>query len=72
MWPVILGSLGGLVAFVGAVFIVFRVFDRNVVATENNTKAIEKLNQTIPLIGDRVSKLEIWQAVMEDRQKRGR
>jgi hypothetical protein len=61
----ILGGLGGLVVFVGAVFTVIRGIFRQVGATEANTKALTELSGQIKgtdhRLGDhetRISRLE--------------
>lgn len=70
MWPIVLTSLGGLVAFLSAALMIIRAVFRNVDATKDNTKAITGLTDKMTGVDKRVGQLEIWQAVMEDRRHR--
>lgn len=65
----ILGSLGGIVAFVGAVWVIVRAILRNVSATEDNTKATSELSHEMRELrtivnghGERIAALEGWKA----------
>jgi hypothetical protein len=65
----ILGSLGGIVAFIGAVWVVVRAIARNVRATEDNTKATDGLASEMRDLrgvvnghGERIATLEGWRA----------
>ena len=66
----VLGSCGSALIFVLAILAIGRSIFRQITATEDNTKAVEKLTETIGHFDQRVSNLEIRIAVLEDRKGR--
>jgi hypothetical protein len=61
----VLGSLGGVVAFVGAVWVVVRAIFRQSGATKDNTEAVDRLTSSVDKmngefhhLSERVSRLE--------------
>jgi hypothetical protein len=65
----VLGSLGGVVAFSGAVWVIVRAIARNVQATEENTKATQGLSAEMREMrtvvnghGERIASLEGWRS----------
>lgn len=65
----VLGSLGGVVAFIGAIWVIVRAIMRNVSATEDNTTATQNLSGEMRELrtvvnghGERIARLEGWRA----------
>jgi hypothetical protein len=65
----VLGSLGGVVAFIGAIWVIVRSILRNVTATEENTKAtnnlageMRELRTIVNGHGERIARLEGWRS----------
>ena len=61
----VLGSLGGIVAFVGAMWVIIRAVFRNISAVEDNTDAVRQLTQRLDkhddmfmVQGERIARLE--------------
>jgi hypothetical protein len=54
----ILGSLGGITAFLGAVWVVVRAVVRQSAATRDNTAAVEQLSSQLRDYGERIARLE--------------
>ena len=67
---VVLGSLGGLVAALGAIIILGRGIFRQVNATEDNTKALQDLTGKVDALFQSYSNHETRISVLEDRLKR--
>lgn len=66
----ILSSLGGIVSFVGGIFLVVRAILKNVNATKENTAALENLIKTVTILKESDDNQNIRLAVLEDRIKR--
>jgi len=61
----VLGSLGGIVAFAGAMWVIIRAVFRNINAVEDNTDAVKKLTERMDKhdgmfmsYGERIARLE--------------
>jgi hypothetical protein len=67
---VILSSLGGIIAFCGAVIIIGRGIFRQTEAVKANTKALEALPEQINKLIIRLDGHDIDIAVLKDRMKR--
>jgi hypothetical protein len=63
----ILGSLGGIVAFCGAIWVIVKAGFRQVSATEENTKALGRMTDAIGKLDTRVDQHDIDIAVLKDK-----
>lgn len=64
------GSLGGIVAVLGAILILGRGVFRQVSATEDNTKALQDLTGRVESLFQLYSNHETRISVLEDRSRR--
>ena len=62
----ILGSLGGVVAFITLVFVTLKAIFRQVNATDKNTKATEKLTEAVGELNKQFVNLDRRVAILED------
>lgn len=68
----VLGSSGGIVAFLSAVVIIGRGIFRQVAATEDNTKALQGLTDEVHDLKTMTGSHETRITVLEDRDRRQR
>jgi len=61
----ILASLGGVVAFLGMLFVIVKSVFRQVNATEDNTKALNELSEQIKGMADQLNDHETRISVVE-------
>lgn len=66
----ILGSLGGIVAFIGGVWVIARGLFKLVASTDDNTTVLQELSGKMDAITFRVNNAETDIAVLKDRVKR--
>ncbi len=66
----ILGSLGGVVAFLGAIAVIVRAISRQVGATESNTKALLDLKATVQKLDSTVDDQNVRLVRVEERAER--
>ena len=66
----ILSSLGGIVALLTGVVMVFKAIMRNVVATRDNTKALMECHEIMKGFGNTLDDHTVQLAVLNDRIKR--
>jgi hypothetical protein len=63
----ILGSLGGVAAFITAIYVIIKAAFGQVNATKENTKALNRVSDTIDKLDKRVDQHDIDIAVIKDR-----
>src|SRR5260221_5484930 len=66
----VLGSLGGVVAFLGAIAVIVRSISRQVSATESNTKALNELKDTVVKLDSTVDDQNVRLVRVEERAER--
>lgn len=66
----ILGSVGGIVAFLTAIVIIGRGIFKQVDATEDNTRALKEMTAKVDQLFDKYNDHETRLRVLEDRDKR--
>src|SRR5260221_7923735 len=66
----ILGSLGGVVAFLCAIAVIVRSISRQVSATESNTKALNELKDTVQKLDSTVDDQNVRLVRVEERAER--
>ena len=66
----ILSSLVGIVAFIGGIVMVIRAIMKSVMATKENTKALQECHKIITDIGRKLESHTVRLAVLEDRISR--
>ena len=67
---VVLGSLGGIIALISAVFLVIKWIMKLVNATNDNTKALTDVNNSLESFGNTVQQHTVDIAILKDRIKR--
>lgn len=67
---IILSSIGGVIALISAVWVIFRAIIRAVGALKDNTVALTKVEKTLTEITVQVNKHDIEIAVLNDRTTR--
>ena len=66
----VLGSLGGVVAFLGAIAVIVRSISRQVSATESNTRALNELKATVQKLDSTVDDQNVRLVRVEERAER--
>ncbi len=66
----ILGSLGGVTAFLGAIAVIVRAISRQVGATESNTRALLDLKTTVQKLDSTVDDQNVRLVRVEERAER--
>jgi uncharacterized protein YybS (DUF2232 family) len=66
----ILGSLGGIVAFVTAVFLIIRAIFKQINAIDDNTTEIRETRDQVTKMAEKISDHDVRIHILEDRAKR--